>query len=150
MSKEAKFDSTYDSFGLSYQPLTETVCIDDEMKNSLRTIWYNNGATMIPLYLTVSHRAVDKGMDFNFEYRREQDAAYDLTVFYSKMEKILLMATENPDIPTGEILKEIEITEEERSSKPRKEEKKDLFASLKTTLTLTKSRIDTIIGLIKA
>ena len=150
MSKEAKFDSTYDSFGLSYQPLTETVCIDDEMKNSLRTVWYNNGATMIPLYLTVSHRPVDKGMDFNFEYRREQDAAYDLTVFYSKIEKILLMATENPDIPTGDILKEIEITEEERSSKPRKEEKKDLFASLKTTLTLTKSRIDTIIGLIKA
>lgn len=150
MSKEAKFDSTYDSFGLSYQPLTETVCIDDEMKNSLRTVWYNNGATMIPLYLTVSHRAVDKGMDFNFEYRREQDAAYDLTVFYSKMEKILLMATENPDITVGEILKEIEITDEEKNGKPKKEVKKDLFASLKATLILTKSRIDTIIGLIKA
>lgn len=150
MSKEAKFDSTYDSFGLSYQPLTETVCIDDEMKNSLRTVWYNNGATMIPLYLTVSHRAVDKGMDFNFEYRREQDAAYDLTVFYSKMEKILLMATENPDITVGEILKEIEITDKEKNGKPKKEVKKDFFASLKATLILTKSRIDTIIGLIKA
>ena len=95
MSKDAKFDSTYDSFGLSYQPLVQTTCIDEDMQNSLRTVWYNNGATMIPLYLTVSHRAGDGGLDFNFEYRREQQAEYDLTVFYSKMEKIFLLAAEN-------------------------------------------------------
>ncbi len=150
MSEEAKFDSTYDSFGLSYQPAMQIACIDDEMKESIRTIWYNNGATMIPLYLTVSHRSNDGGMEFNFEYRREQEAGYDLTVFYSKMEKIFALACENPDITVGEILKKIELTQEERNGKPECRHSKDLFASLKTTWKLTKSRLKTILSLISA
>ena len=150
MSKDAKFDSTYDSFGLSYQPLVKTVCIDGEMEKTVRSVWYNNGATMIPLYLTVSHRADDGGLEFNFEYRREQQAEYDLTVFYSKMEKLLAIATENPDITVGEILKEIEITEEERKGKPLCVQKKDSLESLKTTWRLTKSRLKTILSLISA
>lgn len=150
MSEDAKFDSTYDSFGLSYQPLMQSVCIDDEMKSTLRNIWYNNGATMIPLYLTVSHRATDGALSFNFEYRQEQEAAYDLTVFYSKMEKIFAMGAENPDITVGEILKEIEITEKERNGKPECKHSKDLFASLKITWKLTKSRLKTILSLISA
>ena len=32
MDKEAKFDSTYDSFGLSYQSYVKTVCIDEQME----------------------------------------------------------------------------------------------------------------------
>ena len=149
MSKEAKFDSTYDSFGLSYQPYVPLTCIDDEMKNSVRTVWYNNGATMIPLYLTVSHRAADGGLDFNFEYRREQQASYDLTVFYNKMEKILTLGTENPDITVGEILKKCEITWNELKGKPPVEEhrKKD---EIKDKLTLAKSVLKTIATLIKA
>ncbi|MBQ6601560.1 MAG: hypothetical protein IIX36_07940 [Clostridia bacterium] len=150
MPKQAKFDSTYDSFGLSYQPMVATTCIDDEMKNSLRSIWYSNGATMIPLYLTVSHRAQDGGLDFNFEYRREQQAAYDLAVFYSKMEKIFRMAVQNPDVTVGEILKETEITEEERNGKPECRQQKSLSESLKTTWKLTKSRVKTILSLISA
>lgn len=150
MSEDAKFDSTYDSFGLSYQPLMQTVCIDEEMRDTLVSKWYNNGATMIPLYLTVSHRNSDSGFDFNFEYRQEQRAEYDLTVFYSKMEKIFAMGTENPDITVGEILKEIEITQEERNGKPECRHSKDLFSSLKTTWKLTKSRLKTISSLISA
>lgn len=150
MDKDAKFDSTYDSFGLSYQPLVSTTCIDDDMEKSLRTIWYNNGATMIPLYLTVSHRAADGGLDFNFEYRREQQAEYDLTVFYSKMEKIFALAAENPDITVGEILSEIELTKKEIAGKPAVEHKKDLFGSLKTSWIMTKSRMKTIISLLRA
>ena len=150
MSEDAKFDSTYDSFGLSYQPLIQTVCIDEEMRNSLRTIWYNNGATMIPLYLTVSHRPSDGGLDFNFEYRREQQAEYDLGVFYSKMEKIFAIGTENPDITVGEILKKTEITKEERDGKPEYDHTKNPFESLKNAWKLTKSRAKTIISLIKA
>ncbi len=150
MSKDAKFDSTYDSFGLSYQPLVPPVCIDDEMQNTLRSIWYNNGATMIPLYLTVSHRSVDAGLDFNFEYRREQQAAYDLTVFYSKMEKIFELAANNPDITVGEILKETQITQEERNGKPVCNHSKSLSESLKITWKLTKSRLKTILSLLSA
>ncbi|MBE6813489.1 MAG: hypothetical protein E7523_11500 [Ruminococcaceae bacterium] len=150
MSEDAKFDSTYDSFGLSYQPLVPTVCIDDEMKNTLKSIWYNNGATMIPLYLTVSHRSEDAGLDFNFEYRREQQAAYDLTIFYNKMEKIFDLAVNNPDITVGEILKETEITLDERNGKPACNHSKNLSESLKITWKLTKSRLKTILSLISA
>lgn len=150
MSKDAKFDSTYDSFGLSYQPLMQTVCIDDEMKSTLVTKWYNNGATMIPLYLTVSHRASDGGLDFNFEYRREQQAEYDLTVFYSKMENVFAIGAEKPDITVGEILNEIEITKEERNGKPECRHSKNLSESLKITWKLTKSRLKTILSLISA
>ncbi len=150
MSEDAKFDSTYDSFGLSYQPLVPAVCIDDEMKNSLRSIWYNNGATMIPLYLTVSHRSEDAGFDFNFEFRREQKAAYDLTVFYSKMEKMLSLAVSDPDITVGELLKELAVTQAERDAKPVCNEKKDRFENLKNKWILTKSRLQTIVSLLKA
>ena len=149
MSEEAKFDSTYDSFGLSYQPYVPITNIDDDMKNSIRTIWYNNGATMIPLYLTVSHRASDGGLDFNFEFRREQQASYDLTVFYKKMEQILTLGTENPDITVGEILEKIAITSDERNGKPPVTEpsKKD---KIKDKITLAKSVFKTFVTLIKA
>ena len=150
MSEEAKFDSTYDSFGLSYQPHVPITAIDDEMKESLRTIWYNNGATMIPLYLTVSHRAADGGLNFNFEYRREQQAAYDLKVFYSKMEKVLELATENPDITVGEILKTVELTKEEIDGKPPVAESHSKLDAIKDKLTLAKSVLKTFAALIKA
>lgn len=150
MSEDAKFDSTYDSFGLSYQPYVPFTCINDEMKDSLRSIWYNNGATMIPLYLTVSHRASDGGLDFNFEYRREQQAAYDLTVFYSKMEKILVLGAENPDITVGEILEKIALTSEELSGKPHVAESHSKLDALKDKWTLRKSQLSTIGTLIKA
>ena len=150
MSKDAKFDSTYDSFGLSYQPLTKISCIDEEMEKSLRMIWYNNGATMIPLYVTVSHRASDNGIDFNCEYRREQDAAYDLEILFDKFRKSLLIAAENPDITVGEILEKIKLTDKEKDGKVQCRHSKDLFASLKTTWKLTKSRAKTILSLISA
>lgn len=150
MSKDAKFDSTYDSFGLSYQPHVPFTSIDDEMKDSLRAVWYNNGATMIPLYLTVSHRASDGGLDFNFEFRKEQQAAYDLTVFYNKMVRIFEFATENPDIQVGKILKLIEITWNELKGKPPVVESHSKKDALKDKLTLAKSVLSTFATLIKA
>lgn len=149
MSKDAKFDSTYDSFGLSYQPHVPFTSIDDEMKDSLRSVWYNNGATMIPLYLTVSHRASDGGLDFNFEFRKEQQAAYDLTVFYNKMVRIFEFATENPDIQVGKILKLIEITWNELKGKPPVVESHSKKDALKDKLTLAKSVLSTISVLLK-
>lgn len=150
MDKQAKFDSTYDSFGLSYQPMMSFNCIDDEMKNSLRSIWYNNGAIMIPLYVTVSHRASDGGLDFNCEFRREQQAEYDLEILCSKIEKALVLGAENPDISVGEILNKIQLTAEERNGKPVCRHSNSLLQSLKTTWKLTKSRLKTVLSLISA
>ncbi len=150
MSKDAKFDSTYDSFGLSYQPLLKTTYIDDDMKDSLRSIWYNNGATMIPLYVTVRHRQKDGGLDFVCEYRAEQQAEYDLKVFCSKLEKAMVLGAENPDITVKEVLEKIAITDEERKGKPQCNHSKSLLTSLQTTLKLTKSRVKTILSLISA
>ena len=150
MSEEAKFDSTYDSFGLSYQPMMKMAAIDDEMAKTARSIWYNNGATMIPLYVTVCHRPTDGGLEFICEYREEQDAAYDLTVLYSKIEKTLLLGAENPDITVGEILEKITLTDEERKGKPQCTQSHSLLTSLKTTWKLTKSRVKTILSLISA
>lgn len=150
MSKDARFDSTYDSFGLSYQPMMKTAAIDEEMANTARSIWYNNGAIMIPLYVTVCHRASDSGFDFIFEYRREQDAEYDLTVLFSKIERTLLTGVDTPDITVGEILKQIKVTPEERNGKVQCKSSKSLLKSLKTTWKLTKSRLRTVLSLISA
>lgn len=150
MPEDAKFDSTYDSFGLSYQPLMKLACIDEEMEKTARSIWYNNGATMIPLYVTVVHRSDDNGLNFTVEYRQEPEASYDLTILYSKIEKALVLGAENPDITVGEILEKIALTEEERNGKPICVQKKSLLKSLKTTWKLTKSRVKTILSLISA
>lgn len=148
MPKEAKFDSTYDSFGLSYQPLMKTAYIDEEMEKTAQSIWYNNGATMIPLYVTIMHRKQDNGLDFTVEYRKEPEAEYDLRLLYSKISKALVTGAENPDITVGEILEKIALTDAERNGKPQCKNSHSLLKSLKTTLKLTKSRLTTILELI--
>ncbi len=148
MPKKAKSDSTYDSVGFSYQPLISMPSIDEEMAKTARSVWYNNGATMIPLYVTVKHRADDGGLQFIFEYRQVPDATYDLTVLYKKIHDSLVIGAENPDITVGEILEKIKLTEEEK--KGGKEKCRNLSHSLKTTLKLMKSKLKTISGLISA
>ncbi len=148
MPKKAKFDSTYDSFGLSYQPLIKNTYIDEEMAETARSIWYNNGATMIPLYVTIMHRKQDNGFDFVFEYRKEPEAEYDLRILYSKISKALVLGAENPEITVGEILQKIALTDAERNGKPKCKNSHSLLKSLKTTLKLTKSRLRTISELI--
>ena len=148
MPKSAKFDSTYDSFGLSYQPLMKITSIDEEMKNTAKSIWYNNGATMIPLYVTIKHRSVDNGLDFVFEYRQQPEAEYDLRILFKKIESALLLGAENPNITVGEILNIIQLTDKERNGKPLCRNSNSLLNSLKTTWKLTKSRLKTISALI--
>ncbi len=148
MPKEAKFDSTYDSFGLSYQPLMKTAYIDEEMQKTAHSIWYNNGSTMIPLYVTVMHRKQDNGLDFVVEYRQEPEAEYDLRILYNKIKEALVIGAESPDITVGEILNRIALTDAERNGKPKCKNTNSLLKSLKTTLKLTKSRLMTILELI--
>lgn len=114
MPQGAKADSTYDSVGLSYQPLMPVNTFGNK---TARSVWYNNGATMIPMYLTVLHRAVDNGLSFVFEYRKTPDPTYDLSVFYDRIRRTLLAATENPDVAVGELLEKLAVTKEEREGK---------------------------------
>lgn len=148
MPKEAKFDSTYDSFCLSYQPLMKIAPIDEKMEKTVKSIWYNNGATMIPLYVTVKHRSIDEGLDFIFEYRTEPEATYDLKILYEKIKRTLLLGAANPDITVGKILETIALKDAERNGKPECPSSNHLLKSLKTTLKLTKSRVKTILDLI--
>ncbi len=150
MPEKAKFDSTYDSFGLSYQPPVKVASLDSKMSETVKSIWYNNGATMIPLYVTVLHRVSDGGLDFIFEYRKEPECEYDLRVLYSKIEKALVLGTENPDISVGEILSKIALTDAERQGKPECVQSNSLLKSLKTSWKLTKSRVKTVLSLISA
>ena len=148
MPSDAKFDSTYDSFGLSYQPLMKIATIDEKMAKTVKSIWYNNGATMIPLYVTVKHRSIDEGLDFIFEFRQEPDASYDLSILYEKIRRTLVLGAENPDISVGEILETIALKDAERNGKPECQSSNHLLKSLKTTLKLTKSRVKTVLSLI--
>ena len=148
MPEEAKFDSTYDSFCLSYQPAMKMASIDEQMEKTVKSIWYNNGATMIPLYVTVKHRTVDNGLDFIVEYRKEPEAQYDLTLLYQKMVRSMVIGADNPDITVGEILETIALKDAERNGKEECPHSNNLLNSLKTTLKLTKSRVKTILSLI--
>lgn len=115
MPKDAKPDSTYDSVGLSYQPLMMVPNFDEETERSSQSFWYNIGATMLPFYLTVRHRANDGGFEFVFEYRKEPDPRYDIEVFFDKIMKSLLKGAEDPQIKVGDILEMYKVTDEERN-----------------------------------
>ncbi|MDY5949348.1 MAG: hypothetical protein SPJ42_08960, partial [Oscillospiraceae bacterium] len=79
----------------------------EEMKKSSRGFWYNNDASVQPLYLTVMHRSYDNGLDFNFEYRIANNPVDELHHFYDKMLDTFLLGIENPDIKVSEILAKI-------------------------------------------
>ena len=104
MPKDAKPDSTYDSMGFSYQPLMLIPNVDEKTAKSAKGVWYNNGASMIPLYLTARHRANDGGLEFIFEYRLTPNPEHDIDVFFQKMRIALNLGAKNPGIKVGEIL----------------------------------------------
>ncbi len=146
MPEDSKSDSTYDSFGLSYQPLMKSTYIDEKMAETAQSIWYNNGATMIPLYVTIRHRKQDNGLDFCFEHRQEPDAKYDLLILFEKIRQALVRGAENPDITVGEILEKIALTDAERNGKPECKNSHSLLKSLKITW---KSKISPLMTILK-
>lgn len=115
MPETALPDSTYDSVGFSYQPLMIIPNIDEETARTAKGVWYNNGASMIPVYITARHRAADGGLQFVFEYRKTPEPRRDLKIFFEKIRTTLLMGAENPDVKVGDILEKAAVTEEERN-----------------------------------
>lgn len=98
---------TYECITFSYHPHFPMPYYGEEMKNSSRGFWYNNDASVQPLYLTVMHRSYDNGLDFNFEYRIVNNPGEELIHFNNKMIDTLLLGIENPDIKVSEILDRI-------------------------------------------
>lgn len=117
MPKTALPDSTYDSVGFSYQPLMIIPNIDEQTAKTAKGVWYNNGASMIPLYITARHRAEDGGLEFVFEYRKTPDPTYDLKVFFRVLHDALMLGAENPAMKVGDLLDKAAITDEERNGK---------------------------------
>lgn len=98
---------TYECITFSYHPYFPMPYYGEEMKKTSRGFWYNNDASVQPLYLTVMHRSYDNGLDFNFEYRICNNPGEELLHFYDKIHDTLMLGLENPDITVGEILDRI-------------------------------------------
>lgn len=103
------FDQTYDSTAFSYHPYQETPAVSEEQRKSTIGVWYNNDVSVQPLYVTVKHRPSDKGFEFCFEYRTDNEPVEDLKIFYQKMMDTMLTGIENPDMTIGEILDKLKL-----------------------------------------
>lgn len=96
---------TYEPFSLTYQPLT----MKDKGLERLGDIKYrsercNNGAAAHNLYLTVSHRSEDNGLEFCFEYQTGVVSHQKLEYIYYYLCKILFEGIRDPGKSVGEII----------------------------------------------
>ncbi len=97
---------TYEPMSLTYQPLS----LRDKELDKLggikyKTKWYPNGATTQGMYLTVTHRPDDNGLDFSFEHQVKAVSRKQLEYLYYYLCKIMFKGTENPDMSIGDIIK---------------------------------------------
>lgn len=102
-------DQTYDPMSFSYQPYMEIAAENEEQRKSAIGVWYNNDVSAQNMYLTVKHRPADKGFEFIFEYRLNENPVKDVEVFYDKMLTALRMGCEDPEMTIGEILEKIKL-----------------------------------------
>lgn len=102
-------EQTYDPMSFSYQPYMDTPAESEEQRRSAIGVWYNNDVSMQNMYLTVKHRPSDKGFEFIFEYRLNENPVNDVEVFYNKMLAVLELGAENPEMTVGEILEKIKL-----------------------------------------
>lgn len=96
---------TYEPLSLTYQPLT----LKEKGLEKLGDIQYrsercNNGAAAHNLYLTVSHRSDDNGLEFCFEYQTGVVSHEKLEYIYYYLCKILFEGMANPENTVGEII----------------------------------------------
>lgn len=110
-------DSTYDAVGLSYHPLMRVTAVSEEARKTAKTVWYNNGVSMLPFYITVRHRMSDEGFEFVSEYQIKPDPTYEVKVFNRVLHDVLMLCAENPDITVAELLEKADMTDEERNGK---------------------------------
>lgn len=98
---------TYEPMSLTYQPLTmkSNGLLEKLGDIHYKTKWYANGATTQAMYLTVSHRPDDNGLDFNFEHQIKAVSREQLEYMYYYLCRIMFKGIENPNLPIGDIMK---------------------------------------------
>ena len=97
---------TYEPMSLTYQPLSlRSQSLEKLGDIKYKTKWYENGATTQAMYLTVSHRPDDNGLDFSFEHQIKAVSSEQISYMYYYLCKIMFKGVENPNLPVGEIMK---------------------------------------------
>ena len=94
---------SYEGLSLTYQPLSMR---SDEIPADLKykSNWYSNGVAAQALYLTVSHRPLDNGMDFSFEYKKCKYNHDNLEILYYYLSKIIFQGIQTPNKKVGAII----------------------------------------------
>lgn len=102
-----KDGQTYEALSLTYQPLAlkpEGPGLDQLGSIRYDTGRYSNGVAGQPLYLTVSHRALDEGLDFGFEYQTGIVTPQKLEEVYYYLCRIIFRGVEDCGRTIGEII----------------------------------------------
>lgn len=102
-----KEGQTYEPMSLTYQPLTmkpEGPGLEKLGDIKYKTARYSNGAAAHTLYLTVSHRVSDNGMDFGFEYQTGVVTREKLEYIYYYLCRIIFRGVEDPERTVGEVM----------------------------------------------
>lgn len=96
---------TYEPLSLTYQPMTMKEKGLERLGDiKYKAERYSNGAAAHSLYLTVSHRASDNGLDFGFEYQTGVVTPEKLEYIYYYLCRILFKGVENPELTVGEVI----------------------------------------------
>ncbi len=98
---------TYECMSLTYQPLTmkgNGPGLEKLGDIRYKTGRYSNGVAAHTLYLTVSHRASDNGLDFGFEYQTGVVTPEMLEYIYYYLCRIMFRGVEDPQRTVGEII----------------------------------------------
>ena len=98
---------TYEPLALTYQPLAmkyEGPGLDKMGGIRYDTARYSNGVAGQPLYLTVSPRALDDGLDFCFEYQTGIVTPQKLEEVYYYLCRIIFRGVEDCSRTVGEII----------------------------------------------
>ena len=102
-----KDGQTYEPLSLTYQPLAikyDGPGLDKLGDIKYKTGRYSNGVAAHTLYLTVSHRAGDNGLDFCFEYQTGVVTPEKLEYIYYYLCRIIFRGVENPERTVGKII----------------------------------------------
>lgn len=102
-----KDGQTYESLSLTYQPMTMNYNgpgLDQLGDIKYKTARYSNGVAAHTLYLTVSHRASDNGLDFAFEYQTGVVTPEKLEYIYYYLCRIMFRGVEDCSQSIGDII----------------------------------------------
>lgn len=96
----------YEPVNLTYQPASlRDKGLADIGDIKYRTKRYCNGLTSSLLYLTVSHRPDDNGLDFLFEHKVEHITREEIENFYYYLCRILFKGIEAPTLSIDDVIK---------------------------------------------